>query len=113
MRANCRLAASLSVAVGLLSTGPGASADDIQMKAAFTVVVCRANAPDVCEVREATADALLCLTANRNVAEEQVPEGYVLRSFRCVPQAWWLAPEHRPRGGSSGPLVGADGQGPG
>ncbi len=113
MRANCRLVASLGVAATLLADQPGASADDIQMKAAFTVVVCRANAPDVCEVREATADALLCLTANRNVAEEQVPEGYVLRSFRCVPQAWWLAPEHRPRGGSSGPLVGADGQGPG
>ena len=56
---------------------------------------------------------LLSLTANRNVAEEQVPEGYTLHSFQCVPLAPWLAPEHRPRGGSSGPLVGADGQGPG
>ena len=113
MRAKRLVATLLGVAATLLADQPGASAEDIQMKAAFTVVVCRATAPDVCEVREATADALLCLTANRNVAEEQVPEGYVLRSFRCVPQAWWLAPEHRPRGGSSGPLVGADGQGPG
>ena len=113
MRADRRLAARLSVAVALLAACPGASADDIQTKAAFTVVVCRANAPDVCEVREATADALLCLTANRNVAEEQVPEGYTLASFRCVPQAWWLVPEHRPHDSSFAPWVGTGGQGPG
>jgi hypothetical protein len=56
---------------------------------------------------------VLCFAVSRNVAEELVPEGYVLGSFRCVPQAPWLVPEHRPHGGSSGPLVGADGQGPG
>jgi hypothetical protein len=55
----------------------------------------------------------MCFAGSRNVAEEQVPEGYVLASFRCVPQTPWLAPEHRPRSGGSGPLVGADGQGPG
>jgi len=63
-------------------------------------------------VREATTDAVKCFVGSRNVAEEQVPEGYVLASFRCVPQTWWLAPEHRP-GGSFGPRLGADGQGPG
>ena len=113
MRAKQLVAALLGVAATLLADQPGASADDIQMKAAFTVVVCRANAPDVCEVREATADAPLCLTANRNVAEEQVPEGYVLRSFRCVPQAWWLVPEHRPHDSSFAPWTGTGGQGPG
>ena len=124
MRADRRLAASLGVAAGLLAVCPGASvlgADawhpeptaDVQMKAVFTIVVCRAVAPRVCEVRETTADAMLCLAGNRNVAEEQVPEGYVLASFRCVPQAPWLAPEHRPHSGSFAPWVGMSGQGPG
>ena len=83
------------------------------MMALLTVTVCLAGATQVCEVREATVDAVLCFTGSRNVAEEQVPEGYTLASLRCVPQTWWLAPEHHPRSGSSGPLVGADGQGPG
>ena len=56
------------------------------MMALVTVTVCLAGAPRVCEVREATTDAVLCLAAGRNVAEEQVPEGYTLASFRCVPQ---------------------------
>ena len=83
------------------------------MMALVTVTVCLAGTPQVCEVREATTDAVMCFAGSRNVAEEQVPEGYVLASFRCVPQTPWLAPEHRPRSGGSGPLVGADGQGPG
>ena len=81
--------------------------------AVITVVACLTDGTGRCEAAEVTVDAVLCFAGSRNVAEEQVPEGHVLRSFRCVPQAWWLAPEHRPRGGSSGPLVGADGQGPG
>ena len=90
MRAKRLVAALLGVAAALLADQPGASADDIQMKAAFTVVVCRANAPDICEVREATADALLCLTANRNVAEEQVPEGTSsARSGACRRRGGW------------------------
>ena len=76
------------------------------MMALLTVTVCLAGATQVCEVREAAVDAVLCFTGSRNVAEEQVPEGYTLASLRCVPQTWWLAPEHRP-------LAGADGQGPG
>ena len=82
------------------------------MMAVVTVVVCLADVSQVCEIRDATVDAVLCFTSSRNVADEQVPEGYVLASFRCVPETPWLAPEHRP-GGSFGPLVGADGQGPG
>ena len=83
------------------------------MMAVITVVACLADGTGACEVEQATVDAVLCFAGSRNVAEELVPEGYVLGSFRCVPQAPWLAPEHRPRGGSSGPLVGTDGQGPG
>jgi len=96
MGANRRVAASLGLAVGLLAVCPAAGADawhpepaqDIQMKAVFTVVVCRAQAPDACEIRETSVDAVLCFSANRNVAEEQVPDGYTLRWFRCAPQLW-------------------------
>jgi hypothetical protein len=80
------------------------------MMALVTITVCLAGAP---QVRETSADAVLCLAASRNVAEEQVPEGYVLRSFRCVPQAWWLVPEHRPHDSSFAPWTGTGGQGPG
>jgi hypothetical protein len=45
------------------------------MMALLTVTVCLAGATQVCEVREATVDAVLCFTGSRNVAEEQVPEG--------------------------------------
>jgi hypothetical protein len=83
------------------------------MMALVTVTVCLAGAPQVCEVREATTDAVMCFAGSRNVAEKQVPEGYVLASFRCVPQAWWLVPEHRPHDGSFAPWVGTGGQGPG
>jgi len=83
------------------------------MMALVTVTVCLAGTPQVCEVREAAMDAVMCFAGSRNVAEEQVPEGYVLASFRCVPQAPWLVPEHRPRGGSFAPWVGTGGQGPG
>ena len=83
------------------------------MMALLTVTVCLAGATQACEVRETTVDAVLCFTGSRNAAKEQVPEGYTLASLRCVPQTWWLAPEHRPRSGRDGPLAGADGQGPG
>jgi hypothetical protein len=93
------LAASLGLAVSLLAVCPAAGvagadawhpepAQDIQMKAVFTVVVCLAQAPDACEIRETSVDAVLCFTANRNVAEEQMPEGYTLHSFQCAPQVW-------------------------
>jgi hypothetical protein len=83
------------------------------MMALLTVTVCLAGATQVCEVREAAVDAVLCFTGSRNVAEEQVPEGYTLASLRCVPQTWWLAPEHRPHDSSFAPWVGTGGQGPG
>jgi hypothetical protein len=99
MGANRLPAASLGLAASLLAACPATGvagvdawhpepAQDIQMKAVFTVVVCRAEAPDACEIRETSVDAVLCFTANRNVAEEQVPDGYTLRWFRCAPQLW-------------------------
>jgi hypothetical protein len=48
--------------------------------------MCLAATPEVCELKELRVDAHACFYGGHNVATSALPDGYVLRSARCVPQ---------------------------
>jgi hypothetical protein len=62
------------------------------MLATMTLVICLNAAPEVCELREVRVDAQLCFHGSRNTALMNVPEGYQLRSARCVPARVAISP---------------------
>lgn len=55
------------------------------MNATLTLVLCLASNPESCEVRDLQVDAQSCFYGGSNVAAANTPEGFVLKSARCVP----------------------------
>jgi hypothetical protein len=56
------------------------------VNATLTIVMCLAAEPELCELVELRVNAYACFYAGHNVATAAVPDGYVLRSARCVPR---------------------------
>jgi hypothetical protein len=68
------------------------------MIATLTMVMCLSSAPSTCELKEFEVDALVCFYGNVNAAQEELPEGYKLKSVRCVPHFAWAQHNNAPTG---------------
>ena len=55
------------------------------MKASLTLVLCLVGEPGQCEVRTHAVDAQACFYGGANVVRALTPEGYELKSARCLP----------------------------
>lgn len=56
------------------------------MNATLTLVLCLATSPERCEVRDLQVDAQACFYGGANLIEANTPEGWRLKSARCVPE---------------------------
>lgn len=55
------------------------------MNATLTLVLCLAGAPDRCEVHDHAVDAQACFYGGANTVRALTPEGWELKSARCLP----------------------------
>lgn len=55
------------------------------MNATLTLVLCLVGQPDRCEVHAHAVDAQACFYGGANVVRELTPEGFELKSARCLP----------------------------
>jgi|DewCreStandDraft_4_1066084.scaffolds.fasta_scaffold00025_100 hypothetical protein len=55
------------------------------MNATLTLVLCLAGEPELCEVRDHAVDAQACFYGRANIVRELTPEGFELKSARCLP----------------------------
>ncbi len=55
------------------------------MNATLTLVLCLVSEPELCEVRNHAVDAQACFYGGANIVRELTPEGFELKSARCLP----------------------------
>lgn len=68
-----------------VAVGAGVTGSETGMNATLTLVLCLAGAPDRCEVRDHTVDAQACFYGGANVVRALTPEGWEVKSARCLP----------------------------